>query len=950
MGGTKQAARICLLGRFSVEVGGQSIPAAAWTKRRPIEVLVALALAAGRALHREELIDRIWPEKDLDAGANNLHRALHDLRRVTGAELATLDRGVARLAEGVWIDVHAFEDGSTNREPDDLARAFDLYQGPLLPDDPYSDALGARREALRQRFTDVGLRLARMRHAAGEAEPAIATLRRMLAFDAALEPAHQMLMGVLAESGRTGDALRQFADCTTALRAHLDTAPSPATFELKAAIERGELAARMPPQAPAPAPAVKPSARAPGPSGADVARRLAGEAASRAIHGRADALSSAQTFIDGQRGVLMVVGEAGLGKSRLVAECARLAASAGAVVLAGLGLDQDSGIPYGPFAEAWAHHRRTAGADAEQDPFASFSPSGGSAQEDRLRLFNAIEQAIEQLAPRAPVCIVIENLHQTDQSSLLLLHHLARATRTLPLMLIGTMREDEVRVGHMLHTLLGNLRRERLATRIDLKRLDAEATAQLVAELWTGEVPSGVAAAVHALAEGNPFHTEEVVQAMREDGTDRPSVPANLLETVRHRVRRLGRDVERLLGAAAVAGVRFSFEIARRASTLEQEPALDALEQGIEAHIVEEEPGGYRFRHALTRQAVLDALTGARRAHLHGAVADALEKQGDPRDEDRAELLAFHLEAADQASRAVPYLLAAGERAQKRLGFGEAVTFFARALALMDSLGRADGALRFEALRKLGGMRVALADLDGAVRDLDDAARLSVDAFRPSPTQLALVRRVAALALIQGGHLDEASRRLDDAVAALAGSADDPELPAVLYLFAQLRWHQERFAEAKELALESLKEAERRGDRRAMSMGHEMLALACHALGDWQEGRIHEEQRQALADGALDVGQAFDVHLCLWEYHLYGEQSAEQIRGAVARTLQQAQRMKAPRAVALCENFSGMLDFQGGRWSEAETQLRQAIDRFRLVGSASGEALSLQRLGVLLTA
>jgi tetratricopeptide (TPR) repeat protein len=129
-----------------------------------------------------------------------------------------------------------------------------------------------------------------------------------------------------------------------------------------------------------------------------------------------------------------------------------------------------------------------------------------------------------------------------------------------------------------------------------------------------------------------------------------------------------------------------------------------------------------------------------------------------------------------------------------------------------------------------------------------------------------------------------------------------------------------------------------------------MLALACHSLGTWQEGQAHEQERQAFADGTLDVDQAFDVHLCLWEYHLYGEQGAAQIRTAVDQTLEQAQRMKAPRAVALCENFGGMLDFQAGRWSEAETQLRQAVDRFRQVGSACGEALSLQRLAILLTA
>ena len=931
-------ARVFLLGRFAVEVNGKLVPAASWTKRRPIEVLAALALAPGRVLHREELIDRLWPDKDLEAGANNLHRALHDLRRITELDIATLDRGVARLADAVWIDVEAFEQAAASTTIEGLSRALELHAGALLPDDPYSDALAARREGLRQRFADTGLRLAKLHHEARELEPALAVLRRMLAQDPALEPAHQLLMRVLAESGRASDALRQFAECTSALGERLEMSPSRATFELKAAIERGELGPR---------PSVAARPEVPRATGDLVRRLLGGE--SRPMQGRADALATVRTFAGGDRGVLLVLGEAGLGKTRLTAECVRLAADAGAVVLVGLGLDQDSGVPYAPFADAWAHHRRTTGASDETDPFLSFAPSGGSAQEDRLRLFQSVEKSLEALARDRPVCLVVENLHEADQSSLHLFHHLARTTRTLPMLLVGTLREEEVHVGHGLHTLLGALARERMATRIVLSRLDLDATGQLIAEMTAGPPSPEVIEAVHALAEGNPFHTEEVVQAMRDDGSTRPSVPANLLETVRHRVRRLGRDAERLLLAAAIVGHRFGFEVARRAAGLAPEPALDALERGVETRLVEEEVGGYRFRHALTRQALLDGLTNARRVYLHRAVAEAIESLAGRHDE-HAEVLAIHHEAAGQLDRALPYLLVAGERAQSRLGFAEALTSFDKALELMDALGRTDGETRFRLLRMSGGMRVALSDLDGAVRDLDAAAALKLDGFQPSATEIAMVRRIAALALIQGGRLAEAGKRLDDAVAALAESKRDPELPAVLYLFAQLRWHEERFVEAKELAARSLAEAEARGDRRAMSKGHEMLALACHSLGTWQEGHAHELERQALADGTLDVDQAFDVHLCLWEYHLYGEQGPAQIRSAVDQTLEQAQRMKAPRAVALCESFAGTLDFQAGRWGEAETQLRKAVERFRQVESACGEAISLQRLAVLLTA
>lgn len=244
-------ARISLLGRLEVEVGGSVVPSAAWRKKRALDVLTALALAPGHALHREELIDRFWGEKDLDAGANNLHRALYELRRAVGVELAKLDRGVARLADGVWTDVDAFESLAVGTEPSTLARAVELYRGALLPDDPYSDALAGRREALRQRFVDVALRLARHHHDAGQLDACIGVLRRVLDSDNALEPAHQLLMEALARAGRQGDALRQFAECAAAVRARLDAEPSRATLQLREVIQRGDIG---------------PSARSPSPS------------------------------------------------------------------------------------------------------------------------------------------------------------------------------------------------------------------------------------------------------------------------------------------------------------------------------------------------------------------------------------------------------------------------------------------------------------------------------------------------------------------------------------------------------------------------------------------------------------------------------------------------------------------------------------------------------------
>jgi tetratricopeptide (TPR) repeat protein len=181
----------------------------------------------------------------------------------------------------------------------------------------------------------------------------------------------------------------------------------------------------------------------------------------------------------------------------------------------------------------------------------------------------------------------------------------------------------------------------------------------------------------------------------------------------------------------------------------------------------------------------------------------------------------------------------------------------------MDALGVPAGPERLEVLQSMGAMRVALGDLDRAVANLEVAAGLhrAEDDWRPTGVQRANALRLAALANIEGGDLDAAERRLTSALEVLEGESDTPEISSVLYLFSQLRWHQSRHDEAFALAEKCLQEAERLDNTQAIAKGYEMLALACHSLGEWKRGTEFEERRHALADGALDVASAFDVHL-----------------------------------------------------------------------------------------
>lgn len=845
--------RVHLLGRFEVDRGGAPLPAETWKRRRPVELLTALALATGHVMHREDIIDRLWPDKDLDAGANNLYRTLHELRKALGEGVVLAERGTVRLSNDVWVDVQAFESCIADADPDQLRRAVELYRGDLLPDDPYDDAIGPRREALRQRFVDAALRLSRLLE---DPEGQIDVLRRLVDVDPTLEEAHRGLMFALAATGRKKDALRQYAACVQALREQLDSEPSAETHDLRRRIDDGALS-------PAPTTTASPAV-----DFGHVATRLLGTAEPTPIRGRADVLDQVSAFAATSSGLLLVIAEAGLGKTRLAVECARLCAERGDALLVGLGYEFEGTAPYTPFVDAWSDHLRAQGRSPGESPFATFEPvPGASAQEDRMRLFQAVERSLVELAGKRSVCLVIEDLHWADESSLYLLYHLARACRQLPLKIVATFREENVQVGAPLHTVLGGLGRERLATRILLERLDRGATAALARDLAGEDIPDRVVDTVQNLCAGNPFYTEEVIRVMMGSGFDGDlALSDDLVRTLRERVHQLGRDAERLLSMASVAGSRFMFEPVRRAVDMDMGDALDALDAGLGARVVEEHGDHYRFHHALTREALYGSLSHARRVYMHRALADAIEAERAGQAEnlrDQAEMLAFHHREGGQIERALPHLLVAIERAQQRLGFGEAVTFSRQALELMDTLGQDESDERFSILKTMGAMQVALGDLGEAIENLDAAAAMGKNGgrWRPSAVQRANALRLSGLAQIEAGFLSEAETRLDAALAALEEEPDSPELSNVYYLFSQLRWHQARHTDAYALAEKCLVEAERHGDESAIARGYEMLALACHSLGDWKKGTEFEERRTSLCDGPLDVASAFDVHL-----------------------------------------------------------------------------------------
>lgn len=834
--------RVFLLGAFRVERDGQEIPSSMWRRRRAAELLTLLALARDHCLSRDAAIETLWPGKEPKRAAGNLHRALYDLRQVIGSEGVTLERGKVRLAEAVWTDVESFE--TANRDGTiDISEIIELYPGDLLPETTELEPVVWRREHLRRQFFDAALRLAR-RSRENNPAAAIAALRHAIAIDPAEETV-LLLMQLLDETGRRREALSQFEKIEKVLRKELGTEPSRRLQEMAHSLRQSS-----------PSPKSRDGWRR-------VASRLAGPATPRTMLGRSESVTLLHDFIEQESGTLLVVGEAGIGKTSLAIEGARLADAKGAITLSAVALEFARSIPYAPFVEAWTDHLRTAGAPPDENPFTLFAPTpGGNPQQDKLRLFQSVQRSLERLAGERPVLFILDDLNFADESSLHLFHYLARSTRTQRLMLLGTCREEEIALNPPLQTLVTTLYRERLASRIFLNRLDRATSRELAESIIGRSIGDSVLESIFRLTEGNPFYTEEVVRGMEDTDVTAPAIPPDLASVVLERVRALGEPVNDLLSAAAVIGINFQWEVALRVSDLDAGAAMKSLEQSLDARLVEEHDRGYRFRHALVRESLLERVPRARRSRLHARTAAALEELVADETAEHVEQIAHHYRAAGLHEKALPYLIAAGDRAAARLGLEEAVRFLEQAIDAREHLRLPPDQNQFRLLLRVGQMKFSLSNLDEAVRDLDRATELQgPDGWTPTPVERAKARRCAALALITAGDLTAADQRLSMAMNSLEGEPAGKESANVLYHLAQLRWHEGRHDEAYDVAQRCLQVAERLGSSRLIAKGYEILSLSCHSLGEWRQGIEFEERRQGLVGKTVDVAQAFDVHL-----------------------------------------------------------------------------------------
>ena len=943
-----------ILGPLEVVVDGvaRHIPGA---KCRAL--LSLLALRAGQAIGRDRLIEEVWAGAAPASAASTLQTYISHLRRELELGrspgqppqvLLTSGRGYALRCEPGCVDARRFEclvgegrrllhdGGGDGRAAEVLSRALALWRGPALADVPPSPAVVAevtRLEELRLVALEERLEadLADGRHAelVGELEALIAN-----------HPLRERLRGqhmlALYRSGRQAEALRAYQAARRVMVDELGIEPGPALRRLEQAILDQE--ARL--EAPAPRPGPPPrrsAARAArlGPSSPFVGRT--------AEHGRlAAAWEQARS---GRRQAVLLGGEPGIGKTRLANQVAGVAEDDGAVVLCGR-CTEDLGVPYQPFAEALRQHVATfapdqldrCGADVRDlahlvPGLAHWVPPGatvGTAPDvERWRLFEAVLGVLATAARRAPVLLVVDDLHWAAEPTLLLLRHLLCSSEAMALLVVATYRDTEA--SRPLADLLADLHREPGITRLTLTGLEPAEVASLVVAAG-GHGEADLAGAVHAATAGNPFFVEEVLRHLAEtgglgQGPVAVGLPDGVREVVARRLRRLSEPANVALALAAVIGVEFDAELLEVAGAeLGGDELLDALDEAVAAKVVLEAghlPGRYRFAHALVRQTIYQGLTPTQRARLHRQVGHAIEAaRGDDLGEDLA-VLAHHFAAGSRpgaVSKAVDFALRAGTYALDSLAQEDAVVHLERGLDVLARYGPRDPARRADLFLALAEARYRLSDLPGTKA----AALSAAEAARAAGSAERLARAASAFGHYStAGVLDiQVVALCEDALAAIGD--DDPGLRSqVLATLGGIR-HVSGDSRGEELTAEALVLARRAGDRTSLARA---LFARCVTL----QGTPRAGERLRLADELVELSEASG--------NLFWLVNARRMRAPTRLTLGQLTgfvadadaldryggELRSPLPLALAAEWRGLRALLEGRFDEVDALIEEVL-------------------------
>ena len=644
------------------------------------------------------------------------------------------------------------------------------------------------------------------------------------------------------------------------------------------------------------------------------------------LAGRAEHLGLLQQELNDARGgalrIALLEGESGIGKTRVAAAFATLAADAGVQVLFGRS-DPEPLAPFQPFVEAFTDYvertplervRRDLGPNASvlarivprlaQRLPDAVSQAGADPDVERYRLLDAAASLLRSLAQRAPLLLVLDDLQWADRSTIALLRHFARSLSESPILLIGTYQGNDLRRDNGLTEFIAERHRGLPLRVIPLQGLSRDDTGALATMLAGRPLPSALQAGLWRETEGHPFFIGEVLRHLLESGelyersgrletataVEQLALPASVRDVVEQRVARLDDDVRDVLRVAAVAGREFDVALLEQVLESSDDRLLRVLDVATAARVIGPVPDAldrYRFLHAMVRQTLYQAMAPARRVRLHQRIAEALERLN-PADRmmPHAELAEHYFGAAagsELVAKAIEHTIAAGRQAVAQLAFEEAAAHFERALKALSMDSKApSGSTRCEVLLDLADCRWALGAYGRSRETFAEAAELARSLRMPT----AMAR--AALGFGGGiyfgaGLIDQRSIELFEEALAVIGDGDGPLRARVLAHLADALTLAAPYERRDALASEAEAMARRLGD-------DEILADVL-SRGMWSMGTPDNIDARLAATAELDAitahlgGPILRVEAMLWLSTTHVEHGNIQVARRLRSTL-----------------------------------------------------------------
>ncbi len=744
---------------------------------RQVRLLLAyLVINRDRRVGRDELIGAVWPETAPRSQDAALRTLLSRLRSVAGADLLVgRDELTLALPEPAWVDLEAaaaeLQGAAEALERGDPRTAWAHAQIPLniagrglLP-----GAQAPWLEPLRRELAQVRLQALEIVGRAGlelggsQLSSVERAGRTLIESEPYRESGYVLLIEALRRQGNVAEGVLVFERLRGMLRDELGTTPSPETIAVHARL--------LHPREPAPATAV-PAPRAP----ASVAESPDAEVVEADAPGRESigaplelmALSSAAMVGRGahleelerwwvgtaRERALLLSGEAGIGKSRLLAEQARRVHQTGAIVLAGRA-PEETVVPFQPFLEAIGHYAHDAGEPALRAALSGWGPElarlvpeigrrlpefasapAGDPETDRYRLFEAVVTLLGAIAASEPLLLVLDDLHWADRPTLQLLRHLTRSPVAARVKILGAYRLGEP-LPPPLESAIAELERDGLLRTLQVGGLPESEATELVTLRAGGTPPQGLMRALYAETEGSPLFLQELVRHLVDSGVTpdqagpgelaRVGLPEGVRGLISRRLARVTPDCLEWLRVASVIGPEFEGELLEAVLDFDDQRYETALEEALAAGLVVESAvvhGGYVFGHALIRETLYDGMSSHRVRRLHHRVGIELEQ----RETHEIGALALHFARAGaraDSDRAIAYALSAGAQATEMVAHEEAAVHYERALEVLARAHPDAAERRLALLLELGHAHVRAGERPAAWAVFVEAAELA---------------------------------------------------------------------------------------------------------------------------------------------------------------------------------------------------------------------------------